>query len=115
VQWLLLAATLAGLAWLGAVWLLGYLRLPPLPMSHWGALPVPTWLAVGGVVAGWLVAGLAALVARLAGRRRARGARRRLMAAVGRVAHERVLAPVADELAALDVCRREAARAASRA
>lgn len=115
VQWLLLAAAVAGLAWLGSVWLLGYLRLPPLPMPHWGALPVPTWLAVGGVVAGWLVAGLAALVARLAGRRRARAARRRLTAAVGRVARERVLAPVADELAALDTCRRQAARAATRA
>jgi hypothetical protein len=114
LQWLLLAAAVAGLLWLGLVWLLGYLQLPALRMPHWGAVPAPTWLAVGGVVAGWLVAGLAAVAGRIGARRRARAARRRLSASVGQVARTRVLAPVADELAALDACRRQAARAAAR-
>ncbi len=114
LQWLLLAVAVIGLLWLGLVWLLGYLQLPSLPMPHWGALAVPTWLAVGGVVVGWVVAGLGSLAGRLGGRRRARAAGRRLSEAVARVARTRVLDPVADELAALDTCRRQAARAAAR-
>lgn len=114
VQWLLLAAAVVGLAWLGLVWLLGYLQLPALPAPHWVALPAPTWLAVGGVVAGWLVAGLGALAGHLGARRRASIVRRRLSEEVERVARSRVLAPVSEELAALEACRRHAARAASR-
>lgn len=113
LQWLLLAAAVVGLLWLGLVWLLDYLRLPPLDLPRWGALPVPTWLVLGGVAAGWLVAALGSLVGRLGARRRARTARRRLSEAVGRVARVRVLDPVAAELAALDACRRHAARAAT--
>jgi hypothetical protein len=113
-QWLLLAVAVAGLVWLGLVWLLGYLQLPPVSLPRWHTLPVPTWFAVGGVAAGWLVAGLGALVGRLGARRRARAARRRLSAAVADVARARVLTPVAEELAALDTCRRQASRAAAR-
>jgi GTP-binding protein EngB required for normal cell division len=114
LQWLLLATAVVGLGWLGVVWLVGYLQLPPLETPRWGALPVPTWLAIGGVVAGWLVAGLGALAGRLGARRRARAAGRRLAEAVSQVARRRVLGPVAEELTALDTCRRQAALAASR-
>lgn len=114
LQWALLAAVLVGLAWLGVVWLLGYLQLPPVELPRWGALTVPTWLALGGVAAGWLVAALGALAGRLGARRRARAARRRLAAAVADVAGRRVLRPVADELTSLDTCRRRAAVAAER-
>jgi len=113
LQWMLLAAALAGLAWLGALWLLDYLRLPEPRTAQWGSLPAPTWLAAGGVLAGWLVAALGGLVGRLGARRRAAGARRRLSAAVAQVAQRRVVTPVADELAALDACRRQATRAAA--
>ncbi len=113
LQWLLLAAAVAGLVWLGAIWAFDYLRLPELHPTLWGALPAPTRLALGGVVAGWLVAGLGSLVGRLGAHRQAAAARRRLSASVAQVAQRRVVEPVADELAALDTCRRQAARAAS--
>jgi len=108
VQWLLLAVVVAGLVWLGAYWLVG----SPPRGPRWGALPVPTWLAAGGVLAGWAVAGLGRIAGHLGARRRARAARQRLRSAVLDVARRRVLHPVAAELAALDTCRRAAARAA---
>jgi len=111
LQWLLLATAVVGLVWLGVVALVGYLQLPPVGTPMWGALPVPTWLAIGGVAAGWLVGGLGSLVGHVAARHRARAARKRLTAAVAQVAQRRVVAPVADELARLDGCRRHAARA----
>ncbi len=114
LQWLLLATAVVGLGWLGLVWLLGYLQLPEFGLPHWGALPVPTSLALGGVLAGLLLAGVGALVGHLAARRRARAARRRLASAVAAVARRRVLQPVADELTSLDTCRRQASVAAER-
>ncbi len=59
VQWLLLAAAVAGLGWLGALAGLDALRLPVVEPPTWGRVPVPTALAVGGLVLGLLGAGLA--------------------------------------------------------
>ena len=57
LQWLLVATVVVGLGWLGLSFLLAYLQLPPLPKVTWWGLPAPTVLAVGGVLAGLLLAG----------------------------------------------------------
>ena len=54
LQWVLVAGVLVGLGWLGAAFLLAYLRLPPLPDVLWWGFPAPTVLVVGGVLAGLL-------------------------------------------------------------
>jgi hypothetical protein len=113
LQWLLLAALVAGLLWLAALAGLAYLRLPEPPTAEWWGFPAPTVLAVGGAVGGILLAVLSRLVGSLGARRRATRARSRLRAAIGRVADDRVVGPVSEEMAALERCRSAARTAAS--
>ena len=75
VQWLLVATVVVGLGWLGLSFLLAYLQLPPLPTVSWWGLPAPTVLAVGGVLAGLLLAGLARIGVEVGARRRTAKAR----------------------------------------
>jgi GTP-binding protein EngB required for normal cell division len=114
LQWVLLAAAVAGAVWLGVLAGLAYLRLPEPRTPQWGPLPAPTALLAGGVLAGVLLALLASLLARVGGHRRARAARTRLHAAVAAVARSRVVDPVAGVLADLATCRDQARRAGGR-
>ena len=59
---------------------------------------MPTWLLVGGALAGLALAFLARLVNGAAARRRARAASRSLRAGVEEVGQELVIAPVEAEL-----------------
>jgi GTP-binding protein EngB required for normal cell division len=97
LQWLLVAAVVAGLGWLGLSFLLAYLQLPPLPEVTWWELPAPTVLTVGGVLAGLLLAGLARIFVEVGARRRTSKARQSLRAAIGRVTGELVITPVKAE------------------
>jgi hypothetical protein len=112
LQWLLLAAAVAGALWLGALAGLAYLQLPVPRTPEWGPFPVPTALLAGGLLAGALLALLASVLARALARGRARAARARLLAAVTRVARERVAGPAAAVLGDLATCREQAHRAA---
>ena len=47
LQWLLVAAVVAGLGWLAASVVLAYLQLPPLPRVLWWGIPAPTVLGGG--------------------------------------------------------------------
>ena len=97
LQWLLVAAVVAGLGWLGLSFLLAYLQLPPLPEVLWWGLPAPTVLAVGGVLAGLLVAGLARIGVEVGARRRTAQARQALRASIAKVTGELVIEPVKAE------------------
>jgi GTP-binding protein EngB required for normal cell division len=111
LQWVLVAAVVAGLGWLGSAFLLAYLQLPPLPKVTWWGFPAPTVLVVGGVLAGLVVAGLARIGVAIGARRRARLARQRLLAAVSRVSAHRVVAPVRTELERYETARSAILRA----
>ncbi|GAA1971420.1 50S ribosome-binding GTPase [Isoptericola halotolerans] len=124
LQWLLLAAAVVGLVWLGVAAVVRYFQLPELLMpvltvdlTRWGggALDVPwaTLLAIGGLLGGLLLALVARPLAALGARRRAARVRRRLRASVEAVAHEQVHEPVAGEMAALATCREAATVAAT--
>ena len=97
LQWLLVAAVVAGLGWLAASAVLVYLQLPPLPQVLWWGLPAPTVLVVGGVLAGLLLAGLARIGVEVGARRRTARARQAMRAAISRVTGELVVAPVRAE------------------
>ncbi|GAA1431413.1 50S ribosome-binding GTPase [Microlunatus lacustris] len=94
LQWLLVAAVVAGLVWLGSSFVLAYLRLPPLPDVLWWNLPAPTVLTLGGVLAGLLVAALSRIGVVVGARRRARRARAALRRAVAAVADRLVVEPL---------------------
>ncbi|WP_246036877.1 GTPase [Cellulomonas telluris] len=116
LQWVGVAAAVAGLLWLGVLAGLAYLRLPEPSTPHWGPLPAPTALLLGGLVLGLLLALLGAVGAWAEGRRQAARARRRLRAAVAGVADARVVAPVTAQVerwtSAHDAARRAAGAAA---
>jgi hypothetical protein len=97
LQWLLVLAVIVGLGWLGSAFVLAYLQLPPLPRVTWWGLPAPTVLAVGGVIAGLVLAGLARIGVEVGARRRALNASRALRGSIARVTNELVLAPVETE------------------
>jgi GTP-binding protein EngB required for normal cell division len=105
LQWLLVATVVVGLGWLGLSFLLAYLQLPPLPKVTWWGLPAPTVLAVGGVLAGLLLAGLARIFVEVGARRRMSKARQLLRAAIARVTGELVVDPVKAEQARYESAR----------
>jgi GTP-binding protein EngB required for normal cell division len=112
LQWLLVAALVTGLVWLGVLAGFTYLRLPEPPTPVWWELPAPTVLVAGGALLGILVALLSRLAGSVGATRRAARARSRLRASVARVADTRVVEPVAAELQALERCRTAARLAA---
>jgi energy-coupling factor transporter ATP-binding protein EcfA2 len=105
LQWLLLLVALAGAVWLGALAVLGYLRVPEPATPEPRGLPLPTLLLVGGVVLGLLLALLCRIVARLTARARARGVDRRLRAAITEVTDRLVVEPIEVEVEAYRATR----------
>jgi hypothetical protein len=98
LQWLLIVAVLAGVGWLFANPVLAAMGLPQLPLVLWYGIPAGTWLLVGGLLAGVLLAGLGRGLVEIGANSHARAARRSLQAAVDAVVTEEVLAPVQAEL-----------------
>lgn len=110
LQWILIAAVVVGLTWLGIGFLLLYLQMPPLPSVHWWGIPAPTVLVLGGVLAGLIVAGLARLGVEVGARSKQRRARSALLAAIDQVTRGDVVAPVDAEVDRYNEVRRQLAR-----
>ena len=95
------AVAAAGALWLLALLVLAWLRVDDLvPTPEVEGIAVPTLLALGGALAGLLIALAARLVNGSGARRRARRAERALRARVAETAGELVVGPVEAELAA---------------
>ena len=105
LQWVLVAAVVAGLVWLGSAFVLAYLRLPPRPDVLWWGLPAPTVLTLGGVAAGLLVAALSRIGVVVGARRRAARARAALLRAIGAVTERLVVEPLRAERTRYDDAR----------
>jgi energy-coupling factor transporter ATP-binding protein EcfA2 len=111
VQATLAAAMVVGLVWLLLTGVVAWFGLPDLPTPEVGAVPVPTVLALGGALAGIVLAAMARWAIAVGARRRAAAARRRLEAATRDVANGLVVDPVNDELRAMADLRALAVRA----
>lgn len=105
LQWVLIAAVLAGVLWLAVDFALLYFQMPPLPEVTWNGFPVPTLLVVGGVVAGLLVGGLSRIGVEVGARRKVANARRALLGKINTVTRDLVVAPVNDELERYETTR----------
>lgn len=113
LQWLLAATALVGLAWIALAGVAGYFRIEDVvPLPDVAGAPIPTWLALGGLVLGVVLSLLTRLVNSAGARRRQRAAERALRPGIESVAHELVLAPIERELAAHEALRRSLAVAA---
>ena len=100
-QWLFTALMVIGVVWLVIIGGVSWLGLPDLPTPKVGVVPVPTLLAVGGAVAGLILALVVGWVARVGGQRRSSQARKLLVDATGTVADHLVIVPIDAELAAM--------------
>ena len=98
LQWLLMAAVIVGLGWLGINLLLRHLSMGAIPTPDWWNIPAPVVLAGAGVILG-VVLGVLSRFGVLAG---ARAARRRavdaLVEAISKVSDEAVIDPIEAEL-----------------
>ena len=113
LQWVLVAAVVAGLVWLGSSFVLAYLRLPPLPDVLWWGLPAPTVLTLGGVLAGLLVAAVSRIGVVVGARRRAARARAALRRSIAGVTERLVVEPLRAERQRYDAARTSLERARS--
>ena len=117
-RWLqraLALVTAAGAVWLAALAALGYLQLGDVvPTPELEGIAVPTALALGGLLAGLLLAVTARLANGFGARRRARRARSALHERVATVADELVVGPLEAELEAHEALRRAIDAASSR-
>ncbi|GAB2444869.1 50S ribosome-binding GTPase [Nocardioides hungaricus] len=109
LQWLLLAAAVAGLVWTGVLLGSGKLSDPDTPQVAGVALALV--LLVGGLGLGILLGVVSRLGVAGTARRRAESADERLRAAVADVSHELVVAPVEAELQAYTAVRTGVERA----
>ena len=99
LQTVLALAVAVGAVWLGALALLGWLRIEEVvPLPEVEGVPIPTWLVLGGAAVGLMLALLARLVNGVGARRRAARAGRSLRERVEEVADELVSGPVEREL-----------------
>jgi GTP-binding protein EngB required for normal cell division len=98
LQWLLVAAVLGGLGWLGVDFVLLYLQLPALPRVTWWGFPAQTVLAVGGALTGIVLAAVCRLGVELGARRKRVQARTAIRRSIAAVAASEVVAPVTAEL-----------------
>jgi len=97
LQWGLLGAAVLGALWLVLLAALGWLQIDvdsPLVIG----LPLPTMLALGGLLLGLVTAGAGRRAARIGGRRRGLLAERALRAAVDGVAARLIVDPMSTEL-----------------
>jgi hypothetical protein len=116
LQGLLAIAAVAGLVWLLVLAVFGYLRVDDvIPTPELRGIPVPTWLLLGGALAGVVLAFLARLTNGIGARRRSRRAARALRQQVEEVAQELVIGPVERELEAHERLRSSLAAAEANA
>lgn len=100
-QTALAAAAAVGVVWLAVLFVLAWLRVPDPPTPELGRIPVPTLLALGGTVAGLVLAAVSRRLARRGARRRYRRAMAQLAEAVGDTGDTLIVAPVERELQAI--------------
>ncbi|MFT4188038.1 MAG: 50S ribosome-binding GTPase [Aeromicrobium sp.] len=102
VQWLLLLASVCGFSWWLTDSVIG-MNVPKSPLvggfGPFDGRPLSLAVAIGGLVVGVVLAGLARLGARLIARWQAKRVDRELRSALGRVGEQLVVAPVEAELA----------------
>lgn len=113
LQWLVTLAAVGGLGWLVAGYVVRATGLPALEYPEVGAVPLPSVLLFGGLLAGLVVNFLVKPLIRHGARRAKRRAENRLRTAITGVAREYVVAPVRSVLHAYAEAREALAVARS--
>jgi GTPase Era involved in 16S rRNA processing len=98
VQYLLAACAVVGFLWLALLGVLRWTGQSPPATPYLGSLPLPTALFLGGLILGGLLGWVSTSLVRRGARRRRSAAVEELRAAVGEVAWQRVMTPIATVL-----------------
>jgi len=99
LQWLVFAVTFAGLVWLTAnIVMVSFMGIAGLPTFRLGALPLPTWMVIAGVVVGLLLAWISRVAVSISAKSAAARAVGQLRKSMERVALEQVIQPINAEL-----------------
>ena len=98
LQAIVFVAMLVGVVWLIALAVAGFFALGDIPVPEIGPIPVPTGLALGGALLGWLIAVIARRLARVGAARRARKVHKDAAGSMVSVARTYVLDPIEAEL-----------------
>ena len=98
LQAIVFVAMMAGVIWLIALAAAGFFALGDIPVPEIGPIPVPTGLALGGALLGWLIAVISRRVARAGAGRRAKKVHKDAAGAMVSVARTHVLDPIEAEL-----------------
>ena len=100
VQWVIFAVTVIGLGWLAAnVVLSVFLQMPAIAAPRLGGLPLPTWMVIGGVAAGLILAGISRAGVSVSAKAAGTRAGSRLRRAMEKVAVDQIVTPIDQELA----------------
>ncbi len=99
LQGLVFVAMMVGIVWLIALAAAGFFAFGDIPIPTIGPIPVPTGLALGGALLGWLIALIAGRFAEVGANRRARQVRKDAAENMVSVARTHVLDPIEAELA----------------
>jgi len=98
-QWIIFAITVLGLGWLATnVVLSVFLQMPAVPAPKLWTLPLPTWLVIGGVAAGLILAGISRIGVAVSAKAASVRVQYRLRKAMEKVAVEQIITPIDDEL-----------------
>ena len=111
IQWILFACVLAGLGWLAVDFALAYFQMPPLPTRRYRSIPLQTWLVLGGVAGGLVLAGISRVLVEITARAKGRRAEQVLHRSIEQVALAKVVEPVNAELRRLQQARKAIGRA----
>ena len=99
-QWMIFAVTLVGLGWLATnVVLSVFLAMPAIAAPRYWRLPLPTWMVIGGVAAGLILAGFSRIGVAVSAKAASVRAQFRLRKAMEKVAADQIIAPIDNELA----------------
>ncbi|NCD18944.1 MAG: ABC transporter [Actinobacteria bacterium] len=98
LQILLITAAVVGAVWLGGLYVMDYLRMPPPVTPMLWEVPWPSALIIGGLGIGALLALLSMAFVRLGASRRAGRVARRLREAVARTIERQLVGPLRTEL-----------------
>ena len=99
IQKLFLICVVAGFVWLGVLFALEWFKLPDPPTPEIRSVPWPTLLFFGGLLAGFVLAAVFGLFARIGAARARRRAQTSIEKRLQDVAAEQVVAPLERELA----------------
>jgi GTP-binding protein EngB required for normal cell division len=113
LQRLLALAAAVGALWIGLAALAGFFRIEDVvPLPEVRGAPIPTWLVLGGLSLGLLLATLTRWVNAAGARRRQRAAERALRPGIEAVADDLVVQPVERQVQAHETLRRSLSVAA---